>query len=106
MLGSGAGDRIEEDVCCLVGSVKAAPEGPTLNVAPIKDVVNAGLSARTITVPVPPAARAVVMGWASSRPAPEAEAAFPRRNRAAASTGIAVSVDRAASWTFRPRWPV
>ena len=34
-----------------------------------------------------PAARAVVIAWASSRPAPLAEAVFPRRSLARAITG-------------------
>ena len=43
------------------------------------------------------------MAWARIRPAPAAEAVFPRRNRARAITGAAVGVHTVASWTFNPR---
>ena len=50
-----------------------------------------------------PAARAVVMLWASSLPAPVAEAVLPLRSRARAMTGAVIGVLIVASWMFRPR---
>jgi len=39
----------------------------------------------------------VVIAWASSRPAPVADAVLPRRSRARAITGAAVGVEIVAS---------
>lgn len=58
-----------------------------------------------MTRPSTPAARAVVIAWATNRPAPDAEAAFPARNRARAITGAVVGVVSVASWIFSPRTP-
>ena len=45
------------------------------------------------------------MAWATNLPAPDAEAAFPRRNRARAITGAVVGVVIVANWMFSPRTP-
>jgi len=50
-----------------------------------------------------PVARAVLMAWASMRPAPVAEATLPRRSRARAITGAAIGVERTASCASSPR---
>ena len=43
------------------------------------------------------------MAWASSLPAPLAEAVLPLRSRARAITGAASGVEIVASWMFSPR---
>jgi hypothetical protein len=63
-------------------------------------------SARAMICPVTPARLLVVTAWVSRRPLPLWEAMLPLRSLAAATTGAAKGVDRAAIWKFRPRTPV
>lgn len=53
-----------------------------------------------------PAARAVLIAWASNRPTPVAEAVLPRRSRARAITGAELGLLIVASWMLSPRTPV
>jgi len=56
--------------------------------------------------PLTPAAWAVLIAWASNRPAPVAEAVLPLRSRARAMSGAAVGVLIVANCTLSPRAPV
>ena len=57
--------------------------------------------ARTMTSPLHPVSRAVLIASAANRAAPRAEFAFPPRSRTAAITGAPSGVEMVAASAFR-----